>query len=152
AEMYGLVPYEAYTGLIDGRKFHNHEEMVGEMKAYLEAVKIQNAWNEATVLETIKAIMNHYVGVPPQQFKVDGKSYTPATFRVDYLKLTPADFVEILSYKQKPYWEQVEYMVPDNWWHSDAYFNIPLEDYMAALKNAIRDGYTVSLGGDVSEP
>jgi bleomycin hydrolase len=152
AEMYGLVPYEAYTGLIGGRKFHNHEEMVAEMKAYLQSVELQNAWNEVTVLETIKSIMNHYIGLPPEQFVVDGKSYTPATYRVQYLKLNPSDFVEILSYKQKPYWQQVEYTVPDNWWHSDEYYNIPLEDYMTALKKAIRDGYTVSLGGDVSEP
>jgi bleomycin hydrolase len=152
ANLYGLAPYESYTGLTNGRKFHNHEEMVAEMTGYLNAVKAQNAWNEEAVLSTIKAIMNHYIGTPPTNFKVDGKTYTPTAYMKDYLKLNPSDFVEILSYKQEPFWQQVEYTVPDNWWHSDEYYNLPLDDFMTALKEAIRDGYTICIGGDVSEP
>ncbi len=41
--------------------------------------------------------------------------------------------------------------MPDNWWHSKDYYNMPLDDFMAVLKNAIRNGYTMSIGGDVSE-
>ncbi len=78
-------------------------------------------------LETIKDIMNHYIGKPPVEFVVEGKKYTPKNYMTDYLKLNPNDFVEILSYKQEPYWEQVEYKVPDNWWHSKDYYNVPLD-------------------------
>ena len=46
----------------------------------------------------------------------------------------------------------IEYKVPDNWWHSKEYFNIPLDEFMAALKKAVRIGYTIELWGDVSEP
>ena len=53
---------------------------------------------------------------------------------------------------QKPYWQQVEYEVPDNWWHNADYYNVPLDDFMNALNNAIKNGYTMSIGGDVSEP
>jgi bleomycin hydrolase len=52
---------------------------------------------------------------------------------------------------QKPYYKQVEYEVPDNWWHNKDYYNVPLDEFMSALKNAIKNGYTMSLGGDVSE-
>ena len=52
------------------------------------------------------------------------------SYMKDYLKLNPSDFVEILSYKQEPYWEQVEYKVPDNWWHNKDYYNVPLDDFM----------------------
>lgn len=150
-KMYGAVPEEAYTGLIDGRKFHTHAKMVEEMTAFLNSMKTSNAWNVEFGIETIKSIMNHYIGVPPTQFMVEGKSYTPQTYLKDYLKINPDDYVEILSYKQEPYWEQVEYIVPDNWWHSKEYYNVPLNDFMDAVKKAIKSGYSLSIGGDVSE-
>jgi bleomycin hydrolase len=53
---------------------------------------------------------------------------------------------------QKPYWQQVEYEVPDNWWHNKDYYNIPLDDFMKILKSSIKNGYTLAIGGDVSEP
>jgi bleomycin hydrolase len=52
---------------------------------------------------------------------------------------------------QQPYWQQVEYEVPDNWWHNKDYYNIPLDDFMKVVKNAIKNGYTLAIGGDVSE-
>ncbi len=149
---YGAVPLDAYTGLIDGRKFHNHATMVAEMTAFLNSLKTSNAWNMDFALETIKSIMNHYLGTPPAEFVVDGKTYTPQTYLKDYLQLIPDDYVEILSYEQEPFWQQVEYKVPDNWWHSKEYYNVPLADFMKALKSAVKAGYTLSIGGDVSEP
>lgn len=147
----GLMPETEYTGLINGRKYHDHSEMMTEMSGYLNSLKTSNAWNEKEALETIASIMNHYLGVPPTSFKVDGKEYTPMSYMKDYLQLDPNDFVEILSYKQKPYWQQVEYTVPDNWWHNADYYNVPLDVYMNIIKKAIREGYTMSIGGDVSE-
>jgi bleomycin hydrolase len=148
---YGAMPQEAYTGLIDGRKFHSHAKMYEEMNAFLNSLKTSNAWNVDYVLGTIKSIMNHHLGVPPTEFVVDGKTYTPQTYLKDYLKINPDDFVEILSYKQEPYWQQVEYKVPDNWWHSKDYYNVPLDDFMKVVKSAIKAGYSLSIGGDVSE-
>lgn len=147
----GAVPEEAYSGLIDGRIFHSHAKMFEEMEAFLNSLKISNAWNVEYGMETIKSIMNHYIGVPPTEFVVDGKTYTPQSYLKEYLKINPDDYVEILSYKQEPYWEQVEYKVPDNWWHSKEYYNVPLDVYMDAMKKAIKTGYSMSIGGDVSE-
>lgn len=151
-KIYGAVPESAYTGLIDGRKYHSHAKMVEEMTAFLNSLKTSNAWNVDYALETIKSIMNHYIGTLPTEFVVEGKTYTPQTYLKDYLQLNPDDYVEILSYKQESYWQQVEYKVPDNWWHSKDYYNVPLDDFMAALKKAVKAGYTLSIGGDVSEP
>jgi len=148
---YGAMPLDAYSGIIDGRKFHNHAKMVEEMTAFLNSLKTSNAWNMDSALETVKSIMNHYIGTPPSEFVVEGKTYSPQTYLKDYLQINPDDFVEILSYKQEPYWQQVEYKVPDNWWHSKDYYNVPLDDFMAVLKKAIKAGYTFSIGGDVSE-
>ena len=148
---YGTVPYSVYTGLLNGRKYHSHDKMFKEMTAYLNSVKNNNAWNEQQVVSTIKDIMNHYIGKPPVKFTFEGKTYTPKSYLKDYLQINPNDYVEILSYMQEPYWKKVEYKVPDNWWHSKDYYNIPLDDFMKVVKNSIKKGYTMSIGGDVSE-
>jgi len=148
---YGAVPEEVYTGLLQGQKFYDHQAMIKEMKAFLENIKKNNAWDEAEAIAVIKSILNHYMTEPPTEFTFENKKFTPSEFLNDYLQLNLDDYVDILSYMQKPFYEQVEYEVPDNWWHSDAYYNVPLNDFMAALKSAIRNGYTLALGGDVSE-
>lgn len=150
-EEYGIVPLEVFTGMLSGQKHHNHSIMYKEMNAYLKNIKTTNAWDEDEAVKTIKAIMNHYLGVPPSEFNVDGKKYTPKEYLKDYLKLKLDDYVDILSIKQQPYWKQVVYEVPDNWWFSDVYYNVPLDDYITAVKSAIKKGYTMSIGGDVSE-
>ncbi len=150
--IYGTMPLSVYSGLLDGRKYHTHEAMFSEMDAFLKSVKTTNTWNEDWVIGTIKEIMNHYMGTPPSTFKVDGKEYNPISYMKEYLKFNPADYVEILSYKQETYWQKVEYKVPDNWWHSAEYYNVPLDDFMSAVKKGIRSGYTICIGGDVSEP
>jgi bleomycin hydrolase len=148
---YGAVPEEFFTGLLDGRKYHNHETMFKEMKAFLNSLLVSNAWNEDFALATIKSILNKYLGEPPSQFSWNGKIYSPKQFLSEVLKLKMEDYVDILSYKQEPYWQMADYKVGDNWWHSKDYYNIPLDDFMAAVKNAIRKGFTFSIGGDVSE-
>jgi len=149
---YGIVPLEAYTGLQEGRKYHNHDAMFNEMNSYLASLKANSSWNEEAAVATAKSIMNHYMGVPPSEITVNGKKMTPQQYLNDILKINPDDYVDILSYTQEPFYKQVEYKVPDNWWHSNVYYNVPLSDYMSALKNAVRKGFTVSIGGDVSEP
>jgi bleomycin hydrolase len=150
-KMYGIVPGEAYTGLMPGQSFDDHKTMHKEMKAYLENVKATNAWDEEAAITVIKSIMNHYMGEPPTEFYFEGNKYSPKEFLNNYLKLKLDDYVDILSYMQQPYYQQVEYEVEDNWWHSKDYYNVPLDVYMDALKNAIRNGYTMVIGGDVSE-
>lgn len=151
-KIYGCMPWDVYSGLLAGQTYHDHSKMFDEIKSYLNNVKETNNWNEEEALKTVKAIMNHYIGTPPEKFVVDGKEYTAKTYLNEYLKLNPDDYVDVLSYMQQPYGEQVEYEVPDNWWHNKDYYNVPLDTFMKILKNAVRKGFTVSIGGDVSEP
>ncbi len=148
---YGAMPRSVYDGFKNGRKFYSHADMAKEMKTYLKNVKKTDAWNTDEVIATIKAILNQYMGQPPTTFEYEGKTYNPKDFLKNYLKINPNDYVDVLSYLQKPFWKQVEYEVPDNWWHSKAYYNVPLNVYMKILNHAIESGYTMAIGGDVSE-
>ncbi len=149
---YGIVPAEAYTGLLNGQPFHDHRKLFEEMNSYLQGLKNSNAWNEEENLSTIQSILNHYIGEPPKTITVTGKQMTPKEYLDKVVKLNLDDYIELMSLMEKPYYQFVEYEVPDNWWHSKDYYNIPLDEFMSALKKAVRSGYTVCIGGDVSEP
>lgn len=149
---HGIVPEEAYTGLPAGQPFHDHSKMLEEMSAYLKSVKASNAWNEDEVGETVKNIMNHYIGAPPSEIVVDGRKMTPKEYFEKIVRLDLDDYVSIISLMDRPYYSWTDYNVPDNWWHSKEYFNVPLDVFMSALKKAIRNSYTIELWGDVSEP
>jgi bleomycin hydrolase len=149
---HGIIPYEIYKGLKPGQPFHDHRALIEELDTYLKGVKTAGNWDLDAALSTVKAILNHHLGAPPTRFEWLGKAYTPLSFRDEFLKLNPDDYVEILSYMQQPYWQRVEYQVPDNWWHDKTYHNVPLDLFMDSLKKAVKSGHTVSIGGDVSEP
>jgi bleomycin hydrolase len=96
-------------------------------------------------------MLNHYLGEPPAEFTYEGKKYTPASYLKDYLKINPDDYVDIMSLKEKPYYHQVEYEVSDNWWHDSSYYNVPLDVFMETIKQSIKNGIGMAIGGDVSE-
>jgi bleomycin hydrolase len=150
-KMYGIVPYEAYTGYRTGQKFMDHSVMFEEMKAYLAHVKATSAWDEAAVTQTIRSIMNHYMGRVPESVTVNGKKITPMQYMTNVVKINPDDYVDFMSLMEKPYWKQVEYDVPDNWWNADNYHNVPLDVFMNIIKSSIKKGYSIAIGGDVSE-
>ena len=148
---YGCVPLEAYTGLKPGQTVHNHARMFEELKNYAEFVKKNNIWDEAAIITNFTSIMNYYIGEPPAKITVNNKVMTPVEYMTNVLKFNANNYCDVLSYMQQPYWKQVEYEVPDNWWHDASYYNIPLDDFLNLLKKSLKAGYTVAIGGDVSE-
>ncbi|MCX6311574.1 MAG: peptidase C1 [Bacteroidetes bacterium] len=150
-KQYGIVPYTAYTGLKPNQPFYDHFVMHEELNNYLQNVKASGAWNEDQVVATIKSIMDFRMGVPPTSVVVNGKTMSPQAYLKDVCKLVPDDYCEFMSLMQAPYWTKAEYNVPDNWWHSADYYNVPLDTWMDIIKNGIKNGFSCAIGGDVSE-
>jgi bleomycin hydrolase len=149
--LYGAVPEKEYTGLLQGRKYHSHEKMFNEMHAFLISVKENNNWNEEAVITTIKSIMNHYIDLPPTKFTWEGVEYTPKTWLTDYLQINTNDYIDVLSLLQEEFGENATYPVPDIWWDCSNYYNMPLNDFINLLNKSLKAGYSVAIGGDVSE-
>ncbi|TXI77251.1 MAG: aminopeptidase [Flavobacteriales bacterium] len=150
---HGIMPYEAYTGLNFGNTKNQTNEMQAVIKAMLDA--IVKAPNKGTLTpvwpQAVNAVMDTYLGKVPETFTYNGKSYTPQTFAKEVVKLDGADYLEFQSVTDVPYYTQSTLMVPDNWALAQAW-NIPVEDITTIIDNALKNGYSVAWGGDVSEP
>ncbi|MBL6974166.1 MAG: peptidase C1 [Deltaproteobacteria bacterium] len=149
---HGAVPHELFPGILAEDGWHDHSRMHREMNQYLEHAKATDLWDEALVLANIHAIMERYLGRPPAEFQWEGRQYTPVTFVTDYLGLDPDAYVQFMSTTREPLFQTALFDVPDNWWLDDTYHNVPLEDFYGVVGQAVEAGYTVGLGGDVSEP
>lgn len=150
---YGTLPEDMYTGLNYGTAKNQFGEMQAILQAMLEAVvkapnngKLTPAWKKA-----FSGVLDAYLGAVPATFTYEGKSYTPESFAKEVVKLDPADYIEFVSVTTAPYWTKTMMMVPDNWAFQQDW-NVPMEDMITIIDNALRQGYTVSWGGDVSEP
>ncbi len=149
---YGVVPESVYTGLPSGRDKHNHAGMTREMKDYLKFVKEHNYWDEEEVVAHIRVILDKYLGRPPEKFTYNGREMTPKEFLKDVLRLNLDDYVQFMSTLSVPFYTKGEFKVPDNWRPTKNYYNVPLDEFYRYLKVATDKGYTVAIGGDVSEP
>lgn len=150
-KMYGIVPYESYPGNTKDKVFYDHVKMFAEMQAYMQNVKTNNAWNEEAVISTIKSMMHHYIGEVPKSVTLNGKTMSPQEYLKNVTKLNPDDYIDFMSLMEQPYWKQTLYNAPDNWWRSTDYYNVPLDDFMGVIKGAVKAGYSIAIGGDVSE-
>jgi bleomycin hydrolase len=149
---YGVVPAESYKGELDSEGRYDHSEMVAEMRSYLEYAKEKDYWDEELVLSSLRLIMDKYMGRPPERFAFNSAEMTPQQFLVDVLNLNLDDYVCVMSTLSQPFYAYSEYEVAANWWHSEDYYNVPLEQFYEIIKYAIEHGLSVRLNGDVSEP
>ena len=151
-EKYGAVPAETYTGLLDGSTKHNHRLMINEMRSFLELCKEHGYWNEEAIISHIRLILDEYIGSPPATVEHGGMTMTPNEFYRDVLAIVPSDYVMMMSTLSVPFNTLDKFNVPDNWRPTYSYYNLPLDKYYGYIKRATQKGYTVCIGGDVSEP
>ena len=149
-EDYGIVPQEAMPGMNYGTELPEQAELDAALKGYVEAIaknpnkKLTTAW-----LNGFDGIVSAYLGEYPSEFEVNGKKYTPESYR-DALGFDVKDYVNLSSFTHHPFYEQFIIEVPDNWRWDTAY-NLPIDELMEVMYNAIDKGYNIAWGSDVSE-
>ncbi len=150
-EKYGAMPEEAYPGLNYGTTGHVHGELDKILKSYVDAVvsnpnrELSTAWKVG-----FNAILDAYLGVVPETFEFDGKTLTPKQYAEQYIGINPKEYVYITSFTHHPFYENFVLEVPDNWsWKQ--FYNLPLDDMMKVIDNAIEKGYGISWAADISE-
>ncbi len=149
---YGIVPLKAYTGLIGNNNRHDHIPVMKEISGYLDYIKKENLWDVKENIAHIKLILNKHLGVPPTSFAYKGKTYNSIDFLKKVVKLNMDDYCSVMSTKYFPFYTKQEFKVQDNWWHNKDYINLPLDVWYKIISNSIKNGYSLVIGGDVSEP
>ena len=150
---YGICPEDAMPlpGTLYGDSLNNFNEFFDVMTPYVLSVaksktdKLSSQWKVA-----LQGIIDAYLGKCPEKFTYQGKSYTPMSF-AQSLEINPDDYESFTSYTHHPFWTAFAVEVQDNW-RNPLSWNLPLDDMMRIIDNAVMNGYTVAWGGDVSEP
>lgn len=149
-KQFGFVPEEFYKGMNIGEDEHNHGEMASVLESIMDAVK-KNRGGKITPLwkNVLESTLNIYLGTPPDEFVYRNATYTPKSF-AESLGFNPDDYVEITSYTHQPFYTLFDLEIPDNW-SKDKYYNLPIDELMNIIDNALANGYSVCWDGDVSE-
>jgi len=150
AKAYGLVDQKAYSGLQYGYDLPVQGELDAVLKGYVDAV-VKNPNRKLTPVwaKGLDGILDAYMGQVPETFTVNGATYTPESYR-DAQGLNLDDYISFTSFTHHPFYTTFAIEVEDNWRWTPSW-NVPLDEFMAIIDNAINNGYTVAWGGDVSE-
>jgi len=147
---YGIVPQSAYTGFPAGQDKPVHGEMEAVLKSILEAVnkmpdgKLSTQWKNAYI-----GAMDGYMGTPPAQFEVNGKSFTPQSY-FQSLGIKLEDYVPLTSYSHHPFYKSFVLEVSDNW-SNGQFYNLPIDEFVQVADNAVEKGFSIVWASDVSE-
>ncbi|NDW13491.1 aminopeptidase [Bacteroides sp. 214] len=147
---YGIVPQEAMEGIMYGDTLPIHSEIDAVAGGYVNAIakgrhaKLTPVWKNG-----LTAIYDTYLGACPEKFTYKGKEYTPKSFAAS-LGLNADDYVSLASFTHHPFYTQFAVEVPDNW-RNGLSWNLPIDELIAVIDNAIAKGYTLMWAADVSE-
>lgn len=147
-EFHGIMTEEAYPGKLPEDQIFDHSELVSTLKAYLDAVietgKPGPHWQKA-----VNGILDAYMGPAPETFNYNGTSYSPKSF-ASAMNINSGDYVHLTSFTHHPFAHYFILEIPDNY-SNGMFYNVPLDEMMQAVDNALEKGYTVEWDGDVSE-
>ncbi len=142
AKTYGLIYQGDYSGFQYGYDKPVQAELDAVLKGYVDAVvknpnkKLTKVWPKG-----IEGILDAYMGEIPEDKIIKG----------DALGINLEDYIGFTSYTHHPFYTAFAMEVEDNWRCTPSW-NVPLDEFMAIIDNAVDKGYTVAWGGDVSEP
>ncbi len=151
---YGIVPQSVYTGLLAGNETYDHSEMFsvlnGALSGLLGYMKdmgnkgISNSWKPA-----LNGILDAYFGTDVKEFDFNGKKYTPKSYSQS-LGLDMDDYVSLTSFTNHPKYAKCMLAIQDNWAWGESY-NVELNDLADVAESALKSGYSLAWGADVSE-
>lgn len=143
----GAIPADIYKGYTPHTKRHDHRKLLKKLKHLAE--KAVNKRDLYTYRKQAEEYLDKEMGIVPDTFIYRGITYTPHSF-ADSLGLKTEEYIEITSFTHHPFHEWFILEVPDNWEHAP-FYNLPLEELVQSVKNALSEGYTVAWDGDISE-
>ena len=151
---YGILPSSVYKGIPEGMSSYNHSEMFAVLNGAVQGVKKQASSTKSGIStklwkQAINGILDTYIGQDIHEFEIDGKKHTPKTY-ANKIGLNMDDYISLTSFTNHPMNSKCMLAIQDNWsWGSS--YNVSLDDLYDASVEALKKGYTLAWGADVSE-
>ncbi len=149
---HGIIPEDAMAkpGTMIGDTLANFNEFFSVMTPYVKAIATSKSKTITPQWKIgLQGILDAYLGKAPETFTYEGVTYTPQTF-AQSLGIDWNDYVSITSYTHHPFYSSFAVEVQDNWrW--DHSYNVPMDEMMRIIDNALANDYTIAWGGDVSD-
>jgi len=147
---YGIVPLDVYEGLNYGSKRHNHSEMFSVLDGAVQGLLKHKSKSRSTAwMPALNGVLDAYLGEDITEFEHEGKKYTPKSY-ADKIGLNMDNYISLTSFTHFLENEKCMLAIPDNWAWGQSY-NVNLDNLMKATEYALKNGYTVAWGADVSE-
>jgi bleomycin hydrolase len=149
---FGIVPNDIYTGNYNSEKGYNHDSMFTEYETFMNGILAKIASPNGVDLSwknDFKGLLDKNLGKDVQEFQWEGKKYTPSAYS-NSLGLNMDNYVSITSFTNHPLYQKCQLEIPDNWAWGESY-NVSLDDLFSVTVEALKNGYTVAWGADVSE-
>lgn len=150
---YGIVPKEVYSGLNYGSATHDHSELFsvlnGAMSGLLTHMQGNRSGLTPSWLTAMNGILDAYLGKDLKEFEFKGKKYTPKSY-AKAIGLDMDQYVSLTSFTNHEMNARCQLAIPDNWAWGDSY-NVNLDDLFTATEYALKNGFTIAWGADVSE-
>ena len=147
-EKHGLVPEAVYDGLFEGQERHDHSELASALTGMLESLSkrktLSDRWAPA-----VDGVLDAYLGESPERFEYQGRSFSPVELSKE-LGFKRDNYVSLTSFTHHPFGDSFVLEIPDNF-SNGKFLNLPIDDLVKTIDNAIANGYTVAWDGDVSE-
>lgn len=150
-EKYGIVPYEVYTGL-NGTDRYNHGAMFEELNAVVTDIVSRLGAPEGITDDwkrKFNSMLDRGIGKDVETFEYNGTRYTPKSYAAS-LGLDMKNYVSLTSFTNHPMYSQCMLEIPDNWAWGTSY-NVAMDDLVEVTVAALKNGYTIAWGADVSE-
>ncbi len=144
-DKYGAQPYDCY----EDPKDINYDVLCRKVEKLCQAA-ITKREGIGPLESHLDRLFDREMGyLPAQQVHMLGAEYTPQEFA--HSVCSPEEYVQITSFTHHPFREYFALEVPDNHMH-DQFLNLPLDEMMQHIRQAVEKGHPVCWEGDISEP
>jgi len=141
---YGLVPQHEYIGKINLKAQYNHDKMNAKLEAIVKKAVAKTPANYSNWKEDYLSILDKYMG----EFDKEKTLYPQQLLA--FTKLNPDDYISLTSFTNSSFYSKFILNIPDNF-ANGTFYNLPLDEFIQNIDNALDRGYTLTLSTDISE-
>lgn len=143
----GILPWREYDSCYRSRP--DYPVLLKSIRRI--ARKVVNEPSERAFWQSaLSTLLDRQMGAIPDSFSFGGHMHTARSF-AQQLPASRKEYIELTSFANHPYHTYCTLPLPDNWEHLP-FYNLPLEQWIGVMVDALQQGYSFVWDGDVSEP